>query len=462
MRKYLFTLLLCCASLGLWAQAVPNPSFELWESDTTISLRSWYDSNLWSTASVGRPNVSRSATAAAGLYAVRMETIVQGADSILGYVGNSPIGSPLGAGGFAYAQQPDTLHGWVKHNLLGNDSAVIAVVCKAGGLVLSTDMHFFTGLASNYTYFELPLTVAATPDSISIVAISALPGGGSMTDGSWLMLDGLGFNTSGQVPDGGFEQWLTTISMEAIGWTSPDIFGDTAHVVTRSTDAITGQYALSVQTKVLFGGQDTLGYATTGIFASGNQVGGQPYNLTTDTLCGWYKYSGISADSAIIGAVFFQGGVLTDVAAIYLESKSFYDYFEIPIQLGTVPDTVRIDIWSSNPGGLPQPGSVLLVDSLRFKSDPLVGLSSTPASILWQLFPSPSNGQMWLQAAPTVAGAYNLEILNVAGQRVYQQVCELNAGLNRLPIDLYSLPIGVYVARLQGEGYLGAMRIVVE
>lgn len=461
MKNYLLAILLCCCSSTLLAQAVPNPSFELWNDDTTFVPRTWFNSNLFARMVFGQPNVTRSTDAHGGLYAIRMETFANATDTMFGYIANVPGDPNAGIGGVPYTQQPNTLLGWAKYDIMPGDSALMIVSFKAGGLVISTDYFWFTGTASNYTLFQMPLSLSAMPDTVIIAAGSSFADGQGLANGSWLMLDDLSFNTSNAIESGDFESWLTLPRSEPIGWTSPDMYGDTAEVASRTTDAITGQYAVRIETRAIFGGQDTLGYLTSGQFNGGNQAGGQPYSLMTDTLCGYYKYAGMGLDSAIVGAVFFQGGNLVNVAALYLESKSVYTYFEIPFQLGAAPDTVRIDIWSSNPNSHAMAGSVLIIDSLRFKSDPLVGLPQAGPRVEWLLFPNPSQGQVWLEAALPSADDYQLELLNMAGQRVFLQSLPMAAGLNRIGIDLGSLSAGVYLARLRGDSYLGTMRVVV-
>jgi hypothetical protein len=445
-----------------WGQAVPNPSFELWQADTTDVLARWYTFNTWAYSVFGANNVTKSTDAHGGNYAVRLETFQNATDTVFGYVSNTPGDISLGEGGQPFTAQPDTLRGWVKYDIQPGDTALAIVLFKAGGAVISMDFYPFTGTASSYTQFEMPLTLSATPDTVIIGFVSSWPDRPGAQDGSWLLLDDIAFNVAQAIPGGNFEQWATYYHEEASGWSSPDIYGDTAEVVTRSTDAITGLYAIQIETKALFGNTDTLGYATTGRFSGGNQSGGQPYSQTTDTLCGYYKYQGIGVDSAIIGAVFFQGGNMIGVEAVYLDTKNQYTYFEIPFQLGQTPDTVRIDMWSSNPNGLPIPGSILIVDSLRFKSDPLVGLPVARPALAWGIFPNPSGGSAWLEAVPPTDGDYNLEVFSTTGQRMLQQDLRLQAGLNRIGLDLEMLAAGTYLARLQGAGYFQTLRVVVE
>lgn len=463
MRNLLLTLLFACSiAVSLHSQAVPNPSFELWESDTTVRLNGWFDSNTWSQIIFGRPNVTPSNDAHGGNFGARLETIVPGNDTLYGYVTNTN-GDPInGEGGIPYAQQPDTLHIWVKHDILAGDTAAMVVVFKAAGVVLSTDFHVFTGTVSTYTKVDIPLTLASMPDSVIFAMVSSFPDHHIATDGSWLLIDDMSFNTSQPIPNGDFESWTTSVTHEPTGWTSPDMYGDSLEVVTRTTDAITGMYAAQVETQAIFGGQDTLGYMTTGVFSGGNQAGGQPYTNTIDTLCGYYKYTGVANDSAVIGAVFFQAGMLFSVAAVNIHDQATYTYFEIPFQLGMTPDTVRIDIWSSHPNGVPMPGSILIVDSLRFKSDPLVGIPHSGPKVVWQLFPNPTAGDMWMEAALNTTGKYRLSVMNLAGQEAFVADLDLEAGVNRIKMDFSALSPGAYIARLTGNGHNSWAKIVVQ
>jgi hypothetical protein len=448
--------------LFLHGQGVPNPSFELWSSDTLDAPVGWFNSNLWSKMVFGSPNVTKSIDKHGGQYAVRMETKIGGGDTIFGFVANTPSDPGSGEGGVPYSQQPTILRGWAKYDLMPNDTAIIFVAFKDSGFMLSADFYYLTGTSNTYTYFEMPLTLNATPDSVIIAAASSWPDGQFITNGSWLILDDLSFNTSDPIPNGDFENWNTSVRTEPVEWASFDFLGDTSEIVTRTTDAITGQYAVRIETKALSSFQDTVGYLTSGALFGSSQGNGQPFANSIDTLCGYYKYSGIGNDSATINVIFYANGASIDVAAKSLGDEANYTYFEIPFQLTSTPDTVKIDIWSSIPTGSPMPGSVLILDSLRFKSDPLVGIASTDSKPIWQLFPNPTSGVAWLQAAVKVPGTYELEIVSLTGKVVHTTEIEMFPGLNNTKIDLNALSSGVYIVRMQGRGYLGSMKLMVE
>ncbi len=461
MRKIYILLLVVATCFGsTFGQAVPNPSFELWDVDTTEIPATWFNSNLYAQMFFGAPNVTKSTDAHGGQYAIRLETFANANDSLFAYIANCPGDPNSGEGGVPYNQQPTAMTGWVKYDLVPGDTSIIIVLFKSGGIVLSTDYYWFTGTANTYTSFQMPLTLSAMPDSVIIAVGSSLADGPGLADGSWILLDDLAFDSPNPIPNGDFETWSTSVRTEPIGWSSPDMYGDTAEVVTRTTDAITGQFAASIETQAIFGGQDTMGYMTSGVFSGGNQAGGQPYSLTTDTLCGYYKYNGVGSDSAIIGAVFFQGGILTNVAAIVLNDQASYTYFEIPFQLPSAPDTVRIDLWSSHPNGNPQPGSVLIIDSLRFKSDPLAGLPNPAQSMQWTAFPNPASDVLWIEAVAEHAETCALQAFSNTGQKIREQEMQLGPGLNRIPMDIQSLPTGLYVIRI--KGFASAVKVLVE
>jgi hypothetical protein len=459
-RILLLTFVIALGVARVNGQAVPNPSFELWDNDTTEIPAGWFNSNLYAQLFFGAPNVTKSSDAHGGQFAARMETFANANDSLFGYIANCPGDPNSGQGGVPYSQQPTQMRGWVKYDLVPGDTSIVIVLFKSGGTVLSTDYYSFTGTANTYTYFQMPLTLSAMPDSVVIAMGSSFADGPGLANGSWILVDDLSFDTPNPIPNGDFENWSTSIRSEPFGWSSPDMYGDTAEVVTRTTDAITGQYAARIETQAFLGGQDTIGYMTTGVFTGGNQAGGQPYTHTTDTLCGFYKYDGMGSDSAIIGAVFFTGGTLTNVAAMVVHDQPNYLYFEIPFQIAPAPDTVRIDIWSSHPNGNPLPGSVLIIDSLRFKSDPLVGILAEESQVEWVVFPNPVQDVLWLEAIPENAGNYTLEAISMTGQKMLERELELAAGFNRIPLSIEGLASGMYVIRLKGYG--SAIKVLVE
>lgn len=462
---YLFLLALGF-SAQLWGQAVPNPGFENWDADTSDQLDGWYNSNLQALFAMGFPNVTPTADAHAGT-AVHMESYNPPSGFLFGYISNSPDDPMLGIGGTPWATDPDSLVFWAKHDIITGDTAIGLVTFKAGGAVLSTDFFTLTGTQPVYTRYAFPLTCPSTPDSVIIaVASSNAISMSGMAAGSWLQLDDMSFTSAGTIPNGDFEAWTTRVTLDPQAWFSADDFGDTTELVTRSTDAVAGNYSAQLTSRYSIpAGRVREGFITTGQFSDTVLHGGIPYSLMTDTLCGFYKYMPSAGDSCILGAVFSQSGSIFYVAATRLAPASTWTWFEIPFALGLAPDTVRIDVWSSDPspGHFPVDGSILMIDSLRFKSDPVTGVLTGRPAFLWSVYPNPSaGGSVMLEAASDAGTVYSAELVDLSGSTLRVWQIQGRGGFVRQSLDLSGVPAGLYVLTLRSGTQRSSTRLVLE
>lgn len=164
-----------------------NGSFENWTGETSWQISQW--------ETVGDTAV-RSTSPHSGLLALQLTTVMYDAftagPSIATtghfYQNNIIAGRP-------YSQMNDTLCGWYKYTVNGIDSAAGGAIAMQSGTPVGYAIASFPA-ASNYTYFELPLTCAQQPDTLILLFVSSADNTVPANAGSRFYLDGLFLKSS--------------------------------------------------------------------------------------------------------------------------------------------------------------------------------------------------------------------------------------------------------------------------
>lgn len=184
---------------GTAVTPLPNPSFEIWDTETVEEAEDWYSLN-WFLGGVGLENTTKTTDAYAGNYAVQMNTIFASPDTIRSIISLAPI-ELFSANPFnnvPYNVAPTLISGAYKYIASGGDQGGITILFYQGGLTIGIHSELFSNQA-NYTTFASPLTVVGIPDSMTFIAYSG------NNPGSVLKLDELKFSGGGV---GIFEQSL--------------------------------------------------------------------------------------------------------------------------------------------------------------------------------------------------------------------------------------------------------------
>lgn len=173
---------------GASATALPNHSFETWETATTEAPDNWYTLNPL-LIGAGIENSVKTTDANTGAFAIEMTTVQLDQDTIASFLSNGPIdlGSATPFSPAPYAATPTMISGAYKYTPSGADQAFLQVQFFEAGASIGVHAETFNPQAS-YTTFNSPLTITGTPDSVSIIAFS-----GENT-GSVLILDDLSFS----------------------------------------------------------------------------------------------------------------------------------------------------------------------------------------------------------------------------------------------------------------------------
>jgi hypothetical protein len=276
--------------------------------------------------------------------------------------------------------------------------------------------------------------------------------------------------------NGGFETWNTVGGyQEPEGWSTLNSFTTGVQTVTKETTAAnvhSGTASLKVQTLTV-SGQPQYGFLTTGHVnsASGTAKGATPFSgsVRPVALTGWYKYSAVNGDSALIHVfVYKAGGQATSPAQgrMALGNNSGWKQFSIPIyyQITGVPDSIRISVYSS--GNVPaELNSTLWLDDLAWSYASDV---QEPEESTLGIFPNPVSAKGWITAqlnSERYQGQeVSFKIYNLIGEQVYQQTGTLNASaLAQYDLSPADLPKGVYFCSIiSGYKTIANSKLVVE
>ena len=457
--KTLFTFLMIMAfSISLWAQTIPNSSFETW---TNVNLfedpQGMSTSNLQSYIIQLAPNVTKSTDKNSGSYAAKLQTIITATDTIFGLLSNgSFMGSDL-TGGVPFTSRPDTLHFSAKYNVTNGDSAAVFVAFKKQGNFLGMALYHLEGTANTYSDFSAPITwfipAPMMPDSMLFAVVSSDPDI-HPNNGSWLLIDDIKLDNN-PVAGGGFESWIMHSYEDAVYWNSFNFVSAIfpPAYVTKTTDAYSGTYAMKITTTLFNNNQDTLAHITNGRMLYDDFTGGMPVAQNPHKVTGYYKYTPVGFDSALVALRsygFDNQGTYQNIEnnLIKLPPASSYTYFEIDLNYTGWPriDTLGIAFASSNIYDGQQwakAGSVLILDSLNIEYFP-VGMAENQNEKPANVYPNPASGQIHFDIE-TTENILDIMVINLQGQVV------INRKMDGKTLDVSTLPSGMYFYKVSSE-----------
>jgi hypothetical protein len=357
------------------SQVIQNGGMESWLTVETSEPSGWFTSNREGGPVTGVVTSTKSTDSHGGASAIKLESKMAGGELMFGFFVNTD-GDPIeGQGGVPYSQRPTHITGWYKSDIVAGDSAIVLVIFKKAGAVVSQDVFTLTGVHSAYTQFSFALTLSVDPDSVIIAAASsnAISEIGAAA-GSTVTIDDLAFSGPGitqPIPGGDFETWLATSSHFIEDWNT---YGDPGGVA-RTAGSYKGDYAALLTTMGNGMGEAYGSGITNGQTNNGPIMGGKPYNHAIDTLVFWYKYTPQGNDSAMAFVSLSKNGAQVGGSFIKLGAAATYTKVIMPLSPMMTPDTISINIASSmnggSPGTEPVEGSMLWVDEVQLTSEPL-------------------------------------------------------------------------------------------
>jgi hypothetical protein len=480
MKKHLLLPFLAFFAITVNGQnSIPNGNFENWTQGTyNIPLNYTNSSNPGTFFRLHTAfNVTKSTDFYHGAYAVQLTTNVSASgDTSFGYFINTNPGNDEPSkwhGGIPYTQIPKGIRGYYKYNIATADSGSILVAFSKAGSNIGTYVFTLGGVHSTYTLFNFTFSPAlsTSPDSVIFAAISckftaATQKPVASAEGS-LILDSISFKGVNSQPaqfNGDFENWQSQNLYKPDNWYyNGDDQGDGMY---RSTDPKVGSYALELKT---YSGNNNNkivaqpGQLSNAYYNSSFQCvkGGIPFTEEVDTLAFYYKYAPMNNDSANINLNFTKNGSNIWGAGISLHASASYKSYEFPINIGSVPDSVKIQIQSSswNDTALTFVGSDLFIDDLHFKSQPVISrIIKMPYNNNLSFYPNPTSGKLEI---PDVGfDVQRMEIYDVQGKKVY-----VSSNFKRqviYEIDLFHIAKGVYVIKVYGRANIRTEKIVIE
>jgi len=414
-------------------KAIPNGDFESWDSASYTYLDSpWISSNYGYLTPDSFINVTK-VKGKTG-FAVHIGSVINIMYQHGGHVAMMLLDS----------QTPAGISGYYRSHLINNDTAWVVVEFIKGGVFKLLKFPIF---ASKDTFTEFNFSIPMLPgrsDTVTIGAILDLPP--SIADtGSWFELDQLAFTGSGitqQIPDGDFDSWTTIYSHLPTGWATPSSPANSG--ISKSTDHYSGKYSVKLSS------QPSLGYF--GELWSGKYGTGGPFNLTMDTLTGYYKYNSLMTDSGGISVNLMQGGSYVGFSKYYFHPSASWQYFELPINsFNNVPDTMQITINSTTDYN-DTLGCSLYLDDLQLKSQPVTsglhGLSKTASAI--SAFPDPTQNQLNIRFGSNPPSELGIKIYNPEGKLVLDNGFRSGSTTVTVPID--QLSAGLYFYEITANG----------
>jgi hypothetical protein len=260
-----------------------------------------------------------------------------------------------------------------------------------------------------------------------------------------------------QLPNSDMETWFTGKRNQAVSWWSPD---DIMHwpfldssVVTKSTDAFNGNYALMLRNNTANGQYASIATGNTGVPRPNFSVSHLYKNLN-----GYLKFTQDNNDTLYINISMFNSGFLIGSGfSMVTATVPNYEAFEVPIiyTMGNlVPDSsqVSFQIWKDN--GQTAPGaSFALIDDLTFDGlIQTVPIENQFKNVAMNLFPNPVENylSMLLKNFNLLQGkTAEIQIMDITGRIVKTEMVEAK---ELLQVDVSSLSPQLYFLKLSIEG----------
>ena len=476
-RKLMFSLALfgtIALKVNAQTPSIPNGNFESW---TNINYEI-PENYLWSSNAdafrSGQPfNVLRSTDAYHGNFAVQMKTEISKGDTLPGIFvsvypnNNNPA---LWHGGFPYNQQASGMRGFYKSSISSPDTGFVIAFFFKGGVMIGQYGYYFYGTHNTYTPFSFSFLPALpmAPDTIIFGAGSSnFSNQNYMRNGSMLILDSISFTgvaTQPSLLNGDFEFWKTTTIDKPNYWFfngggSNNLMGGAY----KTNDAKAGFQAIELITfigernnnPVAQAGRISTGWYPKNCEGGCEEQGGFPFTNQVDTLAFWYKFTPSGNTEADIQLNFKKNGHNIGNAGRNPISSLTYQYMEIPFNLEQVPDTVIIDLQSSQwqDSSLSVVGSSLKIDEIHFKSQRLTtGLLNYQIQNNTSIYPNPAIDNLTISNIENNGKQIELYIFNTFGQQVFLQ--QFPDKIETTTINVSDFNKGVYFLRMTSSNQL--------
>lgn len=476
MKKLFLTAALLSVSVLSYSQAIQNSGFENWSPRVYFQEpEHFFTPNLYSYISADTSCVQQTTDHVQGLYGCRLQTFTGSTGDTLNGIALTGVPSGGGvSGGVPFGIRADTICGFFKYNVMPGDTATYIVIFKNNGAVLGMAGIPMTGTQMTYTLKKTAVTwlLPFSPDTAVVILSSSNINNHMAHPGSILIADSLYVklgSVSTSLPNGNFENWITTGFDEPDYWnTSNFIQVGSSPSVTKSTDAHSGMYACRIESVTSSLSNDTLGLVSNGEITSVLPDGGMSVWLNPDIVSGYYKYTPAGGpDSALFLVMTHRYestlGIRINIDSVMLKlpAASVYTPFQIQLPYNSWPftDSVCISFSSanitdnSNYTGL---GSVLLIDDLNITYKPAaVGESELLRSRIW---PVPASEILTLSLnTPSDKGTFTV---SEPGGKIVLSV-NLPERCTQFPVSVDGLKPGMYLYTVSSGGKTSNGKIII-
>ncbi len=468
LKAFTTVLLFCAISFSLFAQSIPNGSFENWSQQTYYEDPDQFTStNPLSYVATETANVTKTTDAHSGNFAAKMETIGSAGGPVFGAVFIGQLGESTINGGVPFVERPDSVKGFAKYNIESLDTAYVAVMFKLFGAPIGICMIQFIGSQNEWEEFSAPvswLVPIISPDSMATGIVSSSLFAQPII-GSTITVDDVHFvGATTPYPNGGFEDWTEFAGEEPDEWFSSNVFtlGSSGASVVKTEDSYDGGLAVKLESMLTII-EDTLAFISNGQLGDDGPFGGMPVDNIPDKLTGYYKYMPDGPDSALVGVTLYRyndnTGVTTvlDEAMLKLPAASEYTAFELPVLYNEypIPDTANIAFSAVNIEtdssyyGL---GSILFVDALEITyKPPPTGVENKLTKEEYKTYPNPAIDKLNFEFTEAFQNDVDITILNLLGKTEIQKTILAHKSQS-FSMDVGKLESGIYFYRLKTLG----------
>lgn len=434
--KKLMTILACGVTFASQAQqTLLNGNFEKWDSVVAATPSFWLTSER---ENIGLSTATKATDGYSGS-AIRLETKAGDERVAFGYFVNTDGDPTQGEGGTPYTQKPTALKGYFKGTVVSGDSAVLLLIFKKNGSIISNQQFKFGESKASYTAFDFTINLTENPDTVILAgAASNVVDNQNPPIGSVAYFDELSFDGASitqQLPNSNFDSWEFLTYYDLQNWT---VMGSSN---SHTTDAYKGNTAVKLSTQM--GGDKAYGSALFYGSVDQNQFNGQayfPYTKQNDTLVFYYKYTQVGGDTAVVFASCKKDISVIGGAYVLLQPTTSYTRMEVPIVTFQTPDSMMLGFGVATGQVTAHVGSELWIDEVTLKSEPLntTGFAKFLANKpVLQIYPNPCSSM--LEVFSNGQSKLNYVVIDMNG-KIIQQDQLLGAS-----IQTQDLVSGMYV-----------------
>lgn len=437
---------------------VTNGNFENWTPvvfENPMNYENSSNNEIFRDGSNHTFNCIKTEDAQNGNFAVRLTTNPNGE---VGYFTPSKMcgeDPTTWVGGIPYDQAPTGISGFYKSNINPGDKAFILVSFSLNGTSIGFYTFDFTTTQTDYTPFSFTFVPALSqvPDNVVFGAASSDAFNEISTTGNMLQLDNVMFTGVTAQPElfnGDFEEWKLYNNNNPNDWILSTISIDNSTV--KSTDAFEGNYAVELTTSMELDNDDcSTFFAIPSELSTGYwdrdcncKMGGNPYNLQTDSFTFRYKYAPSGNDKANVWLQFKKNGVEIGNIGRDLEASPDYQYVILPFFLPEAPDTVIITfsstLWENQAASYA--GSKLTLDAVQFLSETLnVSENQLNQANTFYVF----NNTLYFKNTQNIDEIKSVEVFNLLGQKVFK------TSKIEKEIQFNSLQKGMYILKVESS-----------